>query len=229
MLKLRIYCTFLLLFLTGYCSSAQKNNFVVYAGVKASAGTGAMNRTDVAMLLRNDGTFTDKLGEQNWRTAVKGKYTQTATKLTLNYAGKKAVIYNVTKKGNLSRRGQILSKFSKPNIPKGGFEYKKSSGNGGMGTNQDYVGSSSSKYFYFDDRNRFTTKQSSNTTVVGSQVGGGTGKKSTDSGTYSLVNGELTLKFDNGSTKKYSCFVSRPVGKDGDMLLINGSFYFRKN
>lgn len=230
MSKLFTYCFYFYLLLASANAGAQTNNFgEVYAGVKASAGTSAISRSDIGILLRKNGTFTDKLNESNWKTAVKGRYTRSGQALTLTYSGKTPVIYKITKKGNLSRRGHILTKFSETTIPKGGFEHKKSSGSGGVGTNQDYVGSSSSQYFYFDGKNRFSTKKSSSTTVTGSQVGGGTSKKSNDNGTYTLSNGELTLKFSNGSTVKYSCFVSRPVGRDGHMLLINGNFYFTKN
>ncbi len=211
------------------CSGQFKNQGTVYAGVKAKPGSGAINREDVGIFLRGDLTFTDKLNAPNWKTAVTGKYTKEDGIVTLNYIkGKKTVVYKITKKGYLSKNGLILTKFDELNIPTGGFEYKNVTGSGGVGTSQDYVGSSVTTYIYFNADGTFTNRKSSATTVIGSNVGGGVSKKQNSAGTYKFNHGELTFYYNDGKTKKHSCFVSKPVGKDNAMILLDGKFYFLK-
>ncbi len=211
------------------CSGQPKNQGTVYAGVKTSVGNGALNRKDVGIFLRNDFTFTDQLSAPDWKTAVIGKYTKAKGEITLNYIkGGKTVIYKITEKGNLSRRGFVLSKFDHKTMPIGGFEYKNVTGRGGIGTPQDYVGSSSKILIYFNADGTFTNHKSSATTIVGSNIGGGTNSKQNNTGTYKFADGELTFKFSDGTTKKHSCFVSKAGGKDNTMVLIDGKFYFLK-
>ena len=211
------------------CLGQAKNQGTVYAGVKTSVGNGALNRKDVSVLLRNDFTFTDQLAARDWKTAVIGKYIKENGEITLNYTkSKKTVIYKITDKGNLSRRGLVLSKFDEKSMPIGGFKYKNVSGRGGIGTPQDYVGSSTSTIIYFNADGTFTNKKASAVTIVGNNVGGGTTSKKNGAGIYKLNNGELTFNFNDGTTKKHSCFVSKAGGKDNTMLLIDGKFYFVK-
>ena len=136
MFNLLLIITFTMLSLS--CSGQAKNQGTVYAGVKTSVGNGALNRKDVGILLRNDFTFTDDLAARDWKTAVVGKYTKANGEITLNYIkDKKTVIYKLTDRGNLSRRGFVLSKFDEKTMPIGGFEYKNVTGRGGIGTPQD--------------------------------------------------------------------------------------------
>ncbi|WEK33804.1 MAG: hypothetical protein P0Y53_15030 [Candidatus Pseudobacter hemicellulosilyticus] len=207
----------------------------VYAGVKLSIspmiGAG-MIRTDVVILFRKDGTFTDELEEPDWKTAVSGKYAISGSKVILTFAkdGDKTE-YKFTEKGNLDAGSFTLFKMAeKDKIPPGEYEFQYASGSGGIGTPVPYVGASGKTYLNFDGNGNFTTEKNSATVVAGDNIGGGTSKSSDGKGKYVLKDGELTLTFSNGAVTRHSFFAHRGDGSKGDaMAVIDGRFFFEKD
>lgn len=216
---------------TVFSSSCQSSNSFpgVYAGVKLSLNPlgGGMNRTDVVILLRKDKTFTDQLEKKDWKTAIRGKYEIKGNELHLLYTNGDKDEFTISKNGNLDGGTYVLFKMELDNsVPKGSYQFKFISGAGGMATGTTYVGSSSKRELNFDGAGNFTTDRQSTTIISGDNIGGGTNTKSDGRGKYSLKDGTLILKYDNGTTTTHSFFASAATGKNKAMAVIDGSFYF---
>lgn len=219
---------FLTITLTTSCQSSDQ--FAgVYAGVKLSLNPlgGAMNRTDVVILLRNDKTFTDQLNKEDWKTAVRGKYEIKGTELYLKYNNGDQEELSITKGGNLDAGTYVLFKMELDNsIPKGSYEFKFINGSGGIATGTTYIGSSSIRTLDFDGAGNFSTDRQATTIIAGNNIGGGTNTKTDGQGKYELKDGKLILKYENGNTTTHSFFASAANGKNKAMAVIDGSFYF---
>lgn len=201
----------------------------LYAGVKLSLNPlgGGMNRTDVVILLRKDKTFTDELSKKEWKTAVSGKYEIKGSGLLLNYNNGDKANYTITKNGNLDAGTFVMFKMELDNsIPKGSYTFKFISGSGGISTGTTYIGSSAKRVLNFDGAGNFTTDKQSTTVIAGDNIGGGTNTKSDGKGKYTLKDGMLTLRYENGNTTTHSFFASAGDGKNKAMAVIDGSFYF---
>lgn len=201
----------------------------VYAGVKLSLNPlgGGMNRTDVVILLRKDKTFTDELDKKDWKIAVRGKYVIKGSKLLLNYNNGDHDNYTITNSGNLDAGTFVMFKMELDNsIPKGSYTFKFVSGSGGISTGTTYIGSSAKQVLNFDGAGNFTTDKQSTTVIAGDNIGGGTNTKSDGKGKYTLKDGMLTLRYENGNTTTHSFFASAGDGKNKAMAVIDGSFYF---
>lgn len=204
----------------------------VYAGVKLSLNPlgGAMNRTDVVILLRKDKTFTDELKKKDWKTAVRGNYTLKGSTLQLLYKNGDKDEFTVNPEGTLDAGTFVLFKMELDNtVPKGSYKFKLISGSGGISTGTTYIGSSSSRELNFDGAGKFNTNRQSSTVISGENIGGGTNSNTADKGQYTLKDGTLTLKYDNGSSTVHSFFASAGDAKNKTMAVIDGSFYFTED
>jgi hypothetical protein len=204
----------------------------VYAGVKLSLNPlgGGMNRTDEVILFRKDKTFTDQLKKPDWKTAVRGKYEVKGSEVILNYTNGDKDNYTITKAGNLDAGTFTMFKMDLDSkVPKGSYQFKFVSGSGGIATGTTYVGTSSRRELNFDGAGNFTTDRQSTTVVAGDHIGGGTNSKSDGRGKYTITNGSLTLRYDNGTTTTHSFFASLGDAKNKTMAVIDGSFYFMED
>jgi hypothetical protein len=203
----------------------------VYAGVELTLSTmmgGGMNRNDVVILFRPDGTYNDDLGKPDWQTRVAGWYTVSGRTVSLRSNGdKRAIKYTIDKDGDLNAGSfNLIRQPLDSSIPKGYFEFSSASGSGGGSSGMVYVGSSSNMGLNFDGKGNFSNSSESATMVSGESVGGGSSRKKGGKGTYKINKGVLTLTYDNGTTQVHS-FFCRP-GYDPVMAVIDGDIYFMK-
>lgn len=224
----------LFFFTTAISTSCQSSNDFngVYAGVKLSLNPlgGGMNRSDEVFLFRKDKTFTDQLDKKDWKTAVRGTYQIKGSELLLSYTNGDKDNFTITKGGNLDAGTYVLFKMNLDNsIPKGAYHFKFINGSGGMSTGTTYVGTSTKKTIDFDGKGNFNTDRQSTTLIAGDHIGGGTNTNSDAKGTYTLKDGSLTLKYENGNTSTHSFFASAADGKSKAMAVIDGSFYFMED
>ncbi len=230
----RFYLLCFIYSFTMHTSCSQSSGITgVYAGIELTVSGfagGGMDRNDIAIYLRGDGSFTDKLGEADWKTAKKGTYTISGKKVTFRFAsGKKDKTYTLTSEGNLNAGSFVLFKMVEQNtIPPGLYKYNHTSGSGGIGTNVPYVGSSRNHSLYFDGKGNFTTNSSNTSMVAGDNMGGGSTKKSEGEGTYVLKQGVLTLRFNSGTISTHSCFARKSDKLEKTMAVIDGKFYFER-
>ncbi|GAB3711076.1 hypothetical protein GCM10027592_48300 [Spirosoma flavus] len=198
----------------------------IYAGIQlqisAWAG-GAMERRDVAVYFRQDGTFTNDLKDKNWKTAVKSKFAVTGDKVVLTFTDGKNRSYKITSKGNLSGGNFILLPLSmKGPLPMSSFQYKGGTSSGGIGTNTPYVGTFSQNRIHFDGEGNFSHSRTGTVTIAGDNIGGGNTNKDEDAGTYAYQDGLLTLKYNTGKTQTHSFFFT----KDGEEIAVmDGRIY----
>ena len=87
-----------------------------------------------------------------------------------------------------------------------------------------------SGYYCFDGKGRFSSGGSSYATVTsgtgGGGLGGGSSKSRSDEGSYTLDQGELTLKYDDDTVVRHSFFYTPPRSKDNKaMAIIDGEVY----
>ncbi len=232
---MRLFSFLFLTYLLSFHSSCSQSSSItgVYAGVALTVSGfagGGMDRSDVVIYLRNDGSFTDKLGEADWQTTRKGTYSVTGKKVTLRFAnGKKDKTYTLTADGNLDAGSFTLFKMTEQNsIPAGLYKYSHTSGSGGIGTSVPYVGSSRNHSLYFDGNGNFSTNSSSTSMVAGDNIGGGSTSKSEGDGSYTLQQGVLTLRFNSGTTSTHSCFARKNDKLENTMAVIDGKFYFER-
>ena len=223
---------FLLIVTVAFSSSCRSADAFpgVYAGVKLSLNPlgGGMNRTDIVILFRKDKTFTDQLEKKDWKTAVRGNYKVTGSSVELTFKNGEKTTYKISRNGLLEGGGYVLFQMELDNsVPKGAYKFKFISGSGGIATGTTYVGTSSSRELNFDGAGNFSTDRQSTTLISGDNIGGGANSKSDGQGKYTLKEGTLTLKYDNGKTTTHSFFASAGDGKKNKpMAVIDGSFYF---
>ncbi|GAB2798977.1 hypothetical protein GCM10027275_50920 [Rhabdobacter roseus] len=200
----------------------------VYGGVEMSVSAmvgGGMQRSDIVLYLRPDGTFTDALHKPDWRTDVKGTYVVKNQEVVLTYAGKeRKTTHEIHPKGYLLAYGQspLFPMVMDKKVPAGGFKYTGGSGGGGGLSGITYVGSFSQRTIYFDGKGTFSHKRFSSTVVAGGQVGGGSTRGDDQGGTYEYKNGVLQLKYRNGQQSTHSLFFME--GKD-PFLALDGYIY----
>ena len=117
-------------------------------------------------------------------------------------------------------------------MPKECFSSRKDSSSSlhGWSGGSDTVSVGVSGYYCFDGKGRFSSGGSSYATVTsgtaGGGIGGGSSKSRSDEGSYTLDQGELTLKYDDGTVVRHSFFYAPPLGKDNKtMAIIDGEVY----
>lgn len=202
---------------------AQKSLDGVYAGQHmALLVNGSYMVVDV-ILFRPDGTFNDDLRRQDWHNYVAGKYDITGKKIQLLHSNGKKNTMEFDENGNVLSGGFSLLKLNTFNaIPEGMYKHQSASGSGGNGST--YVGVFHNADIYFDGNGNFGNNKASSTVISGTDVGGGGSTSAKGRGKYTIDNGVLTLKYDNGHTEKHSFFcntVQKPV-----MAVIDGDIYF---
>jgi len=210
-----------------YSQSARLNG--VYAGVSVMPSvTGGMDRSDVVVLFRPDGTYNDDMRKKGWQTRVSGRYTVSGRTVALREPGdKEAITYTLDKDGNMNAGSyNLVRQPTDSSIPKGSYEFNSAAGSGGDASGTA-VGSFSNKRLYFDGQGHFSTNSQTSAIVSGSSVGGGNSHKSSGGGTYKISKGMLTLTFANGATEVHS-FFCRP-GYIPIMAVIDGDIYFVKD
>ncbi len=224
-----------LLFFSINRSHSQKlKTDVVYGGRGFTWGL-QMSSYDLVVLFRSDGTFCNRLEDTDWQTKIDGRYKRTNDKIVMEYLDgaeeNDTIFFKRSKKGNrlIFYKGAQMVKMKIANtIPEGFYEFSKASSSGGMGTGSVYVGTQKNKGYNFYKNGTFDRSSSSGVFLSGKNVGGGSGSESSGKGKYTMEQGLLTLKYDDGTITKSSFFYSRP--DDGDegvfMTAINGSIFF---
>jgi len=200
-----------------------------YAGCEFSPSPifgGGMNRTDVAILFRPDGTFNDVLNRTDWQTNVSGRYTVNNREVTLKYT-KSSSVYTITKYGSLSNYAHELFKLQGNIIPPGYYSFISAMGGGGAAYGTTYVGALSTQGLNFDDKGHFSNSRYSGSVVAGENVGGGSSSSKDGSGTYKINKGVLTLTYNDGHTELHSFFCD--MGGKTRMAVVDGRVFFVDN
>ncbi|WP_234733915.1 hypothetical protein [Tellurirhabdus bombi] len=215
---------FLFCFIILSCDSSPISG--VYGGVKLKMSSwvgGGMERDDVVLYLRPDGTFTDDLSDPNWKTTVKGKYTVKGKEVIFTETKGDKMTYEITSKGYLSGGNHILLPLKmKGTLPALSLKYTGGSSSGGIGTNLPYIGTFSQNKLYIDGKGNFSHSRNSTVSITGDNIGGGTNSNKEDAGTYTYQDGLLTLKYNTGKSQTQSFFFT----KDGEEIAaLNGSIY----
>ncbi|MFC0518639.1 hypothetical protein ACFFGT_30775 [Mucilaginibacter angelicae] len=198
----------------------------VYAGCQFSVSPligGGMNRKDVVILFRTDGTFNDQMGQPDWSTKVTGKYNINGNTVTLNYA-KGNTSYTIKNATTLHGYGFQLFKLQGSSIPPGYFEFTSAMGSGGGSSGLTYVGSSSHRGLNFDNKGHFSNSRNSAVLIAGENVGGGSTRSNSGNGTYKINDGVLTLNYSDGKIETHSFFCDL-AGKTR-MAAVDGRVYF---
>ena len=194
--------------------------------------------TDISFYLRDDGTYASRLEKPDWRTRIDGTYKVKDGILTItsnddydtSYHCENddcTFLWNSIGTGYYMFQAKIASE-----MPKDCFSFRKA----GSSSLHDWSGGSDtvsvgvSGYYCFDGKGRFSSGGSSYATAssgtAGGGIGGGSSKSRSDEGSYTLDQGELTLKYDDGTTLRHSFFYTPPLGKDKKtMAIIDGDVY----
>lgn len=199
---------------------------VVKLSLKVSFGGGMdMDREDLTLLLRADGTFTDDLAVPNWNTEKKGTYKQVSNKVILTYINSDRIDTCIYEKGELSIGSKTFLKMDNVDkIPAGNYEFTHASSSGGGMSGSPYIGVSGGENYYFDGKGHFSKDGYGVVSISGDNIGGGATKNDpTKNGTYKLNNGELILTYQDKKIEKHSFFAS-----DGETVtaIIDGQFFF---
>lgn len=228
-MKIRNLILLALAIMTTNCSKAEeleiKKEGTPGTGIYGGIWFIGSSRFDLCLYLREDGTFTDRLNKKDWKTHVLGTYTIEGNKLTVKTAGSgDANSYTYYNNFNyMSNGAYYLFKFEMVDqIPPGGYYFSNITSLSIGGT---YSGSESSSYLYFDGKGNFSNDSSSFSSVGGGGVGGGAYDNSKSIGTYTISNGDLTLKYNDGTTELRSFFFYDSE-EDTDMIMVDGNIYY---
>lgn len=217
---------FYIIFINFLPASAQTTKLNgLYAGCHFSPSPvfgGGMSRTDLIVLFRPDGTFTDQLG-QGWKTNISGRYTISGTTITLNYA-KGHTVYKLINDKCIFGFDTSLYKLQGNTIPAGYYSFISAMGGGGGAMGTPYVGATNRQGLTFDGKGNFSMGSTSTTAIAGSNVGGGSTRSSSGSGTYKINQGQLTLTFADGHTEEHSFFCD--LGKGTRTAAVDGRIFF---
>jgi hypothetical protein len=208
---------------------AQEKLDGVYAGCEFSPSPifgGGMNRRDIAVLFRPEGTFNDVLNRTDWQTNVSGHYTVSKGQVTLKYT-KSSSVYTITKYGSLSNYAHELFKLQGNIIPAGYYSFISAMGGGGAAYGTTYVGALSTQGLNFDGKGHFSNSRYSGSVVAGENVGGGSSSSKDGSGTYKINKGILTLTYSDGHAELHSFFCDM-AGKTR-MAVVDGRVFFVDN
>ena len=193
---------------------------------------------DYSFYLRDDGTYASRLEKPDWRTRIDGTYKVKDGILTITsnddydtsyYCENDdcTFLWNSIGTGYYMFQAQISSQ-----MPKECFSFRKDSSSSlyGWSGGSDTVSVGVSGYYCFDGKGRFSSGGSSYATATsgtaGGGIGGGSSKSRSDEGSYTLDQGELTLKYDDGTVVRHSFFYTPPLGKDNKtMAIIDGEVY----
>ncbi|RYY61840.1 MAG: hypothetical protein EOO05_04985 [Chitinophagaceae bacterium] len=204
----------------------------VYCGVELTISPmmgGGMDRNDITLYLRPDGTFADEMDKPDWKTRVDGSYTVQGNKMSLNYAEKERQrTLTINSNGTLKlSTGYLLRKMDTRPIPAGTYKFEYASGSGGGISGVPYIGSSGGTNIYFDGKGTFNQDGYGSVMISGDNIGGGSSRKNNAAGTYVQKDGILTLTYVDGKKEQSSFFVGDDL--DGTMVVMNGEIFFRES
>ena len=217
-------------------AGASKKGSGVFGGTKFNM---LLNTSeDYSFYLRDDGTYASRLEKSDWRTRIDGTYKVKDGILTITsnddydtsyYCENDdcTFLWNSIGTGYYMFQAQISSQ-----MPKECFSFRKDSSSSlhGWSGGSDTVSVGVSGYYCFDGKGRFNSGGSSYATATsgtaGGGIGGGSSKSRSDEGSYTLDQGELTLKYDDGTVVRHSFFYTQPRSKDNKaMAIIDGEVY----
>lgn len=225
----------------------EKDPSVKHSDAKATKkGTGVFagkwffinTNTDISFYLRDDGTYASRLEKPDWRTRIDGTYKVKDGILTITsnddydtsyYCENDdcTFLWNSIGTGYYMFQAQISSQ-----MPKECFSFRKDSSSSlhGWSGGSDTVSVGVSGYYCFDGKGRFSSGGSSYAMATsgtpGGSIDGGSSKSRSDEGSYTLDQGELTLKYDDGTVVRHSFFYTQPRSKDNKaMAIIDGEVY----
>jgi hypothetical protein len=180
----------------------------VYAGTAyeydQSSDAGSMVRTDYAYYFRPNSSFCSGLDKSDWQKRIDGTYSITGNQLKmkfLNDGSEKIILLGVTGETGQSGAATFVRLNISTVVPNGFYKFVRSS--------------SKADGFYFTD-GKFK-RTATLTTLSGGNSNSGNG------GSYTINQGQLDLKYDNGKTASYSLF-SSPDKKQ--IVVINGDIYY---
>ncbi|MFK8265771.1 lipocalin family protein [Capnocytophaga cynodegmi] len=206
-------------------TNATKPGTGVYAGIWFLGA----NRYDLAIYLRDDGTYTEGLRKSDWKTRVDGNYTIQGNKLTTtSKSGKKSYYTYMDNYSYMLASGTyFMFKVEFVNqIPPSGYKFQNIAVLDAAG---NFSASGVSGYLYFDGNGKFSNDKSAFTQTSGSGIGSGSYSGQKYVGTYTISNGNLTLRYSNGTTSTHSFFYGRPSTKGDDAtIVVDGYTYLQK-
>jgi hypothetical protein len=206
----RIRTSVLFICLLFSCSTlfAQQTINAVYAGTAyeydQSSDAGEMVRTDYVYYFRPNFSFCSGLDKADWQKRVDGTYAIQGNQLKmkfLNDGSEKIILLSVTGETGQSGAATFIRLNPTNTVPGGFYKFIRSSGK------QDG--------FYFTD-GKFNR-----TTSLTTLSGGST--NNANEGSYTINQGQLALKYNNGKAANYS-FFSSPEKKS--IVAINGDIYY---
>lgn len=206
---------------------------VVYAGRNFTWGTN-MGSFDIAILLRENGTFCENLDAPDWQTKIEGRHQKIKDGILLEYMDKTMendtiFIEKDDSDGyeHITYGGAQMLKLKTPNtVPEGYYEYKSASSSGGMGTGRVYVGTQRYDGIHFYANGTFNRSSSGGVLVSDATIGGGSSSDNSASGSYTIDAGLLTLTNKNGNVDKNSFFYSEPDEDGAFTIAMNGALFF---
>jgi hypothetical protein len=206
----RIRTSVLFLCLLFSCSAlfAQQTINAVYAGTAyeydQSSDAGEMVRTDYVYYFRPNFSFCSGLDKADWQKRVDGTYAIQGNQLKmkfLNDGSEKIILLSVTGETGQSGAATFIRLNPTNSVPSGFYKFIRSAGK--------------ADGFYFTD-GKFN-RTTSLTTLSGGSTNSG------NEGSYTINQGQLALKYNNGKTANYS-FFSSPEKKS--IVVINGDIYY---
>lgn len=197
----------------------------VYAGIWFIGSS----RYDLAIYLRDDGTYTEGLRKSDWKTRIDGNYTIQGNKLTTtSKSGEKSYYEYMDNYSYMLADGTyFMFKVEFVNqIPPSGYKFQNIAV---LDVAGNFSASGESGYLYFDGNGKFSNDKSAFTQTSGSGIGSGSYSGQKYIGTYTISDGTLTLRYSNGSTSTHSFFYGRPSKKGDDAtIVVDGYTYFQK-
>ncbi|MDO5105589.1 lipocalin family protein [Capnocytophaga sp.] len=207
-------------------TNATKPGTGVYAGIWFIGSS----RYDLAIYLRDDGTYTEGLHQNDWKTRIDGNYTIQGNKLTTtNKAGEKSYYeYHDNYSYMLADGAYFMFKVDFVNqIPPSGYKFQNIAVLDAAG---NFSASGVSGYLYFDGNGKFSNDRSAFSQTSGSNIGSASYSGQKYVGTYTISNGNLTLQYANGSTSTHSFFYGKPSKKGDDAtIVVDGYTYFQQS
>lgn len=211
----------------------QGENDIVYAGRNFTWGMN-MGSFDLAILLREGGTFCETLEAPDWQTKIEGRHRKVKAGILLEYLDKATANDTIFIEKDITDGyeyvnygGAQMIKMTIPNkVPEGFYEYNSASSSRGMGTGMVYLGTQHNEGYKFYVNGTFNKSSAGGVMVSDGNIGGGTNSEGSSKGSYTIQNGLLTLTYENGTTEKNSFFYSEP-NEDGTFsVALNGSIFF---
>jgi hypothetical protein len=183
----------------------------VYGGFTTTVNLvdSSIDRSEMVLLLRKDGTFTDDLTAPDWETTVKGKYTVNASTLKLVYLpGNNILNYTINENGSISKDGSTLLRMNEANsIPAGNYQFRP--GN----------------VYYLDGEGRFSSAQKGASFLTGINITDNKFKTPVASGNYTARKGQVDFSFENGRKETHYFYTRREPGTGRLAAVIDGRFY----